>query len=411
MKNRINTVLVLLLLITATACSKKEDYKLMTVIGLTEELYGIDQNNETRLTLLSTGPVTGEVSFVVSGELKEGEDYELVDKRFVFENSMDAQVKIKFLKEIPVEARLEVQILPVDFATLALSKAGIGMDLGEPILYTFEKSLYNMSETVDITVLLNKRQGTYSAETEMAFEVEVDTELSTAVEGVHFSFSDGNKVIIPARKNRGEFKMKLLKEELGKGTIVLRLKNLPSIFRPGNYDETTVVVNKTTFERLTGSWKFVAFANYDWLVLNTGYMGDDPALLPVNHSANDILTFDNEKLTVSMTGDMKNYFRNTNLIGKGEFVEYLQEEPGFISVNMLLAEGLANVAFSANKTVERQSGIGLRIWSANGKEYLDVTVRDFEPVDFLQNTYNMVKDWGAVPMEYYPLRFRFERVK
>lgn len=412
-KNGIKAFALVLVAFFVASCTKKDDYKIMTVIGLTQELYGIDLNNEATLTVLSSGPVTGEVPFVVLGALKEGVDYELMNKSFVFDNSMEAHVRIKFLKNVPADVLLEVKLLPISFGTLALSRSQIGIDTDEAILYTFDKSLYYMTETVDVTLVLSKITGTFLTETPITFELEVDKEASTAVEGKHFSFSTGNKITVAAGKSRGTVKLKLLKEETGKDKIVLKVKKPSEIFQPGNFDEGTVLIYLTSFERLTGSWKHVSLLTYDYLALNTGWAGDDPAKLPKNNTAKDILTFDKDKLTVSMTGDLKKYFRNTNLVKKGETIEVLYEESGFPppKVNVMLVEGTANVSFSSTKIVERKAEIGLRLRVIDGKEYLDVTIRDYEPIDFLKNTYDMVKDWGSYPaMEYYPLRYRFERV-
>lgn len=413
MRNNIRVIFVVLLSLVASACVKKDDYKLMTVIGLTQESYGIDRDNETTLTVLANSPVKGEVPFTVSGDLKEGIDYELVDKTFSFANTTVAHVKIKFLKDIPQEAVLDINLMPIDFGTLALAKARIGLDLEETVLYTFDQTDYEVSEIGEIAVTLSTTSGTFSKEMAVALEVEVDTKKSTAKEGVHFSFPEGNKVTVPQRRSNGKVKIKLLKEEIGKNKIVLRLKNLPKAFYPGNYEETEVSLVSTTFERLTGTWKYVAFTTYDYLDLNTGWF-DDSSKLPKNNTADDILTFDHNVLSVSLSGDMKNYFKDTELVKKGDAVQRLIESPGFPPprVNVILVEGEANVAFSPSKNVTRKAQIALRITTINGKEYVEVTIGDYEPVDFLQNTYDMVKDWGMDPaMQDYPIRYRFERVK
>ena len=413
MRNNIRIIFMILLSFIAISCIKKDDYKLMTVIGLTQESYGIDRNNETTLTVLANSPVNGDVRFVIAGDLKEGIDYELVNKTFSFTNTTAAYVKIKFLKEVPQEATLDILLLPVDFGTLALSKAKIGLNLGEAVIYTFDQNKYEVSETGEIAVTLSTVIGTFSNEMPMTLEVEVDTKRSTAKEGVHFSFSEGSKITVPQRRSKGTMKIKLLKEEAGKNKIVLRLKNLPKGFYPGNYDETEVSLVSTTFERLTGSWKYVAFTTYDYLDLNTSW-ADDPSKLPVNNSAADVLTFDHNELTASLSGNMKNYFRDTELVKKADVIQMLIEAPGFPPprVNVMMTEGKANVTFSATKEVVRNAQIGFRITTINGKEYLEVTIGDFEPVDFLQNTYEMVKDWGSNPiMADYPIRYRFERIK
>ncbi len=412
MRYNIKTILVILFSFVAVACTKKTDYKLMTIIGFTNETYGINEKKEAELTVLANSLVTGEILFTTSGELKEGIDFELIDKSFKFNNSMEAKVSVKFLKDISEKSILEFKLLPVEFATLALSKAQIGGEDEEPVIYSFEASKYYMTETADVFVKLSRISEAFKSEIPVMLEVEVDTKESTAIEGKHFSFPNGKRVTIPVSKDKAAIKLKLLKEEKGKDKIVLRLKAPAKNYRPGKFEESSVLVYVTSFENLTGDWKHVTLSTYDYLAMNTEWAGDDPKKLPRNNTANDILRFDNDNLTVSLTGDLKNYFRNTKLVKKGETIEVLMEEPGYPKVNVILVNGRANVPFSAKKIEERQAEMGLRLRIINGKEYLDVTVRDYEPIDFLQNTYDMVKDWGMTPaMQDYPLRYRFERVE
>ena len=115
-----------------------------------------------------------------------------------------------------------------------------------------------------------------------------------------------------------------------------------------------------------------------------------------------------------MTGDVKNYFREATLTNLGEVDERLQEVAGFPTpkVKMQLVKLSAlNVSFSATTTNVRAGELGLRVFTENGKEILEVTVRDYEPTNFLTNTYKMYKTFGDVPaMKSMPIRYHFERV-
>lgn len=69
--------------------------------------------------------------------------------------------------------------------------------------------------------------------------------------------------------------------------------------------------------------------------------------------------------------------------------------------------------FSATHTDEREAEVGYRVFDEGDKEYLEVTIRDFEPTDFLHETFNLFnQSWNTdVPkMKSMPLRFHFERV-
>lgn len=55
----------------------------------------------------------------------------------------------------------------------------------------------------------------------------------------------------------------------------------------------------------------------------------------------------------------------------------------------MLVNGLANVKFSEKEIDEREAEIGFRVFEEDGEELLEVTIRDYEPVDFLEKTYLM----------------------
>src|SRR5690606_29044746 len=124
--------------------------------------------------------------------------------------------------------------------------------------------------------------------------------------------------------------------------------------------------------------------------------------LPTNQSASDMLTFDEEGVKVSMTGDLGNYFRNSSVTYVKEEEERLQEEVGQPKVNIVALNALANVAFSKTTVNERQAEIGFRVFTQGGQEILEVTIRDYEPTDFLQETYKMYKSFMS-DGEYLPL--------
>jgi len=135
-------------------------------------------------------------------------------------------------------------------------------------------------------------------------------------------------------------------------------------------------------------------------------------LFPKKNSAADKITIDEDKMIVSMTGDLRKYFRNSTIKTKNEVIEYFQDDGPMERINILLIEALANVTFSDTKIIERQAEMGIRTVTVGGVEYLEITVRDFEPVGFLDDIWSWMKDGPDMPrMKSAPLRLRFERVK
>lgn len=421
MKNKFNAIILAFLAVTVlfVSCSKDDNLGVQATVGFAQETFAIDVDNQATLKLVSSTPLTnGEsVSFTVGGTLVAGQDYELSADQFVFANgSKEATVKVTLLKELDETDLFEVNLNPIAFGALALSKASVGIQTGDVILYSFDKPNYTMNNTVSVALELSKVTGSFTAEKAIAIQVDVDTELSTAVEGTHFSFTNGSVLTIPAGQNKGNIQLTLLKQEAGKDKIVLKLKSLPLVFKPGNYDLASIIVFGSSFEKLEGSWKYVTMANRTWWETNNAYMGDNMDLLPVNNTDKDILTFDESGLKLSLTGDLKNYFREGPISYVKEEEEVLQETGGIRPprVNIDLIKSLVNINFSATEKEEREAEVGYRVFTDNGKEYLEVTIRDYEPTDFLQEIFNAFnQSWNTdVPlMKSMPLRFHFERAE
>lgn len=410
MKIKFKSILMALLAVATlfTACSK-DDKVIAPSVGLSRESFGIDSDNEADVKMVTShGKITGEVAFVLKTKLKEGVDYKIDKKVFSFDNSSNATVKVKFLKNINDSDTFEIDLQPITFATLGLAKAKVGIFVEDVILYTFDKADYIMTASVTTTLQLSKIVGSFTAEKPIALEVEVDPS-STAVEGVHFKFTNGKVLTVAAGQNRATLKIELIKQVAGKDKIVLRLKNAPMAFKAGNYDKANIAVFGTYFDKVKGTWQFSNFYNLNWFETDWGM---ETKLFPTNNSASDKITFDEDKMIVSMTGDLRKYFRNSTIKTKNEVMEVFQEDGWMARGNILLIDALANVTFSDTKIKERQAEMGIRTVTVAGVEYLEITVRDFEPVGFMDDMWSWMKDGPDMPrMKSAPLRLRFVKVK
>lgn len=416
MKNRMYMIVALLLGATAlfTACSKSEDVGSNIVFNLSQEEYGIPLSNEVEVKVLSSANIGGGavVDYKINSSLVEGEDYKVSEKQFTFgQGAREASVTITFLRSLAEDEGLSLQLTGSSVGSLGVSKASIGLSDADALIYTFGKESYTMTESAEVELSLTSVNGSFSAEKDIELEVELDDN-STAVEGVHFDFANGNKIVIPAGSNKGKIKLNFKKQEAEKDLIVLKLKDAPTQLKPGNFETASVIIFGSMYEKLVGAWQYKSFANEDWLELNTSYT-DDPATLPRNNGEADSLIFEEEGLKAALSGDLKNYFRDTQITYIGEEEEVLQEVPGFppSRVNIMLVNGLANVKFSEKENDEREAEIGFRVFEEDGEELLEVTIRDYEPVDFLKETYLMYKTFGDTPtMKSMPLRFHFKKV-
>lgn len=267
-----------------------------------------------------------------------------------------------------------------------------------------------MTESADLNLSLTAAEGVFVSPTEMRIPVEVVKNGTTAVEGEHYMFDGPKEFVIPAGKLQGKLKLKFLKQEVGKTTIIIRIKPGNNHYVAGNFNSTNVTIAGSNFSRIKGVWKYKEFTSRNWIIENI-YGMDDEALFPKSNS-NDQLTINDDGLTSQITGDLKNYFRTATLTDKGEVNEVLVENGfPFLRVKMTIVQlSAANVFFSATKQNVRSAQIGMRVFVKDGKDILELTIRDYEPTDFLSNTYNEYS-WADFPrMQYIPLRYHFERV-
>ena len=178
MKTKFSAILLAFVAVATllTSCSKDETVQL-PVVAFAKEVYGLDFNNEAVVRVVSTAPIANNqsVDFTVSGGLVEGVDYTLSAKKFTFANgSNEATVVVKFLKSITEDTKLDLTLAPASFATLGLSKASVGVDISNTVIYSFDKENYTMTQSSDVVLQLSKISGAYTTEEALTFEVEVD---------------------------------------------------------------------------------------------------------------------------------------------------------------------------------------------------------------------------------------------
>lgn len=408
---------VLLAAVTLTSCGKDDELsKMGTVLEFETTTYSIPQSGELVMKIVTTAPVSSQVTipFSLSGTAVKGSDFELSADAFIIPaGSKIGEIKVTAKSSFDLNKSFKVNLegVPsgIKAGNLMFTEVSIGPK--DILIYSFESSKLSMTETVDVNLSLIAAEGNFISPTEMRIPVELIPGTTTAIEGVHFSFDGPKEFVVPAGKLKATLKLKFLKQEVGKTTIALKLAPKNNHFVAGNYNKTNITIDGSNFSRLKGTWKYKAFTNRNWIIENIWGM-DDEALFPKSNTT-DMITIDETTLNVQMTGDLKNYFKFATIKDKGEVTERLQEA-GFPppAVKMQLVElSSVNVFFSALKQKVRKADVGFRVIVESGRDILEVTIRDYEPTDFLSNTYEMYSSFGDVPaMKTMPLRYHFERV-
>ena len=156
----------------------------------------------------------------------------------------------------------------------------------------------------------------------------------------------------------------------------------------------------------------------DYVKNNAWHGGEEIENMPENNLPTDMLEFVNggTRLKVHATGDMAKYFRDADVTFLKEQLVYLYEfggigRPPQVTVSMMNLSQ-ANVNFSGVNEKLRSVQVGFRLLEDN--ETLEVTVFDYEPTDFLYNTYRDLaaqSGEGDFPMEMHMIRYYFTKVK
>lgn len=407
-----HALLACVVVVVALQSCKKDDSAPELSVSIEKAVYDIAPSGDVTVKVVASGNVEQDltVPFTLSGSAVKGTDYNVSSEAFVIKaGTNSAEVKLTVTTSFSRDKSVKLELGNMPGGLKAGSNASTVIGVNGIVVYSFEKKNNTMTSTAEVTVSLSTATGAYVAEREIRIPVQVDATASTAVLGTHFTFAGTQEVVIPAGKSKGSVTLNFVKLESGKDKVVLKAGPLLSNFAPGANEKSSIVIFGSSYDQLKGTWKYVEFSNYDWLVMNSSY-ADDEKLLPTHNSSSDKLSFTDEGLKVEMAGDLKNYFRDATLTNLGEIDERLQEVPGFPKVKMQLVKlSAANVNFSSSKQNVREAEIGFRYYRNGNKDMLEVTVRDYEPTDFLQNIWSFYKN-DPSKMTQMPIRYQFERV-
>jgi hypothetical protein len=408
--------LVVAFLLTALvlpAC--KKDSVAPPSISLEKSVFALPAAGSVTVKVIATSKAGTEdltIPFTLAGTAVKGTEYEVSAEAFVIKAGTNSG-EITFTAKDNYAASKSIQLtlggLPSGYVPGKDLSATITVANKDEIIYSFEQENNELGFATEITVLLKTAKGTFVAEKEMRIPILVDAS-STAVEGTHYSFEGAKEVVIPIGKSKGVVSLKSIKQEAGKDVIKLKVGEVVG-FIPGQYETSSIKII-TPLELIKGKWQYVAFSNQEWLALN---IFDDASKLPSKNTDKDVLEITADALKAAMTGDVKNYFRDCALTFIKEETEVLQEESGFPPKRVkiqVMKMSKTNVAFSASTISERAAEIGFRVFREDGKDILEITLRDYEPEDFMKQTYKTFIEFGDVPvLKTMPIRYHFERVK
>lgn len=366
------------------------------------------------------------VKFTISGTAVEGEDYTISAGEVIIKAGQNsAQIQITPKENYNEDRMIKLDLVAVDGYGFGDFKiALISIEPKDKLIYSFQQEYYVLANELTIELSLKKLsdQGAYIPLEDLHIPFSIAEE-STAVEGTHFSIAGNIKeFVLKAGETKTKITINFLSQETDKDKLVLEMKDLGIRFVAGNFSKTTVkVYGSTTIGKLFGKWTFKTALSYDYwpeYLAQSGYPASEFTNFPRNNSNKDTLEFvtgEKDMLKVHMTGDFKNYFRDCDIVYLRDEAERLAEEGGYpvskVTIS-IMRMSKANVPFSASKIKERAAEIGFRVLE-DGKT-LEVTVIDYEPVDFMAQVYQDALGYtpeGELPMRVYQLRYHFTKVE
>lgn len=426
MKNIIS-IACLLLSMCFVACNDDDSEEKGPQLAFSKLIYTLDAENPLEVEIQVSEPVQANTSvkFNVRGAAVQGEEYELSADEFVIPaGERTASITVTPKNNFEGGKTIKLELSPVEGYVLGEYNFTLIEVLTKgQLICAFAEENYVLPGELEV------RMNAKDANTGKYFSASTDTKVpfivgkhSTAIEHVHYEFVDNpdKMFVIPAKKSYGTIKIKFLKWEEGKTTLFLLVPDGNDRVLPGDVDQTEIYIKgMTTPDRLVGKWAFKEVTSIEYLRENNWYGGlDEVAHLPENNLPTDILEFvdGGAKLKVHATGDMTKYFRDCDVKFLREQQLYLYELAGIGRPPMVTASMLelsqANVNFSGTNEKLRAVQVGFRL--LDDKETLEVTVLDYEPTDFLYDTYKSNADYAAegdFPMDFHMVRYHFTKVK
>lgn len=397
MKRIVYLLSLFVVLGTLISCSDDDDVKL-PVLSFVKSTYTLNADEPLVVEIQVSAPALQNttVGFTISGTALEGVDYTISAKEFHLKaGETKAQVEITPKDNYTADMQIQLELKAVGgFELGSVKTATISVDAKKKIIYSFVADYYVLAGEATIEAELKTSTGTsYIATEDIHLPFTIDP-ASTVVKGEHFNV-EGNvtEFVIPAGKKNASIKLNFLKQEEGKDKLVLALSNPGEKFILGNYDKATIkVYGPTTVGKLFGKWTFKSCDSFETLKESYGGVVSESDFInmPIQNLLTDTLEFvpgDKNRMKLHVTGDMKNYFRDCELTYKKDTT--IRTGLSSNTVYSLIEMSKVNVSFSANTVNERKAQVAFRV--LDDEKSLEVTVFDYEPVDFFMEMYDFFK--------------------
>jgi len=387
------------------ACEKDKPAEVLPTMSFADATFNVPKGCLQPIKLRLDEPVAVDtrVPLTFAGTAVKGTDY-TVDAEYIdiLAGEKEGQVVLTVKYDITASKQIEISITApiVGYEFGRFSKAVVTTTMEQTTIFSFVQPKADISgDYAEFSVNLFDQQGknfNVPDVTNIALSV---SSASTATEGVHFRFRDNKKQAgFLKNKNIGTFTVEVIKYEEGKNTIILECGETNGYF-PGAVPQIAITIPKRMNERLVGEWKGLDFYKLDDFAAAWGLTEQQKAALPTCTSS-DVLNFKADKsFTISSTGKLNNYFRNTTWeIDGSDMIVLGMAFPPEKHVAPRCKLGQVNFLFSATGEQLKAAKINLFITSSNEHEEILVL-----QVNEHGNNSDFSFIWGD------PLTFRFIR--
>lgn len=435
------TFLVLSLTLFALGACSDSDSNKKTVVEFekTTDFLTTANDLQVKVVLSKAAEQAVTVPIVFEGTAVEGTDYKTSGTSISIPAGQSSGIlTLTHLRASVESSEIKLTLGKVEgYHTGAKATCIIAVEQQENIIWTFKQSNYILKQGGEVNVeisLIGQGSGDkFVASSPITIPFKI-LETSTATEGNYKIKDDVKAFVVGKGSNKATITI-IAQEydpEAGKNINITLAPN-GNEFVPGDREKTTIILSGSfdIRDKLLGDWKYSSFEltdnpNVDYWLLEMltdpemGGSGDDLKKLPKNNSDADILTFSVEdgqfKLTPKLTGDVKNYFKES-MLSDAKYVKY-----GYYFLNghsvdaMQCTLSQANKLFSSKQEKLEAANITFDL-SADGNT-LDVFIHDYLPTDFLEIMYNHDEFgdgsiWGEIGDNelYFHLWYKFERVQ
>lgn len=272
------------------------------------------------------------------------------------------------------------------------------------------------ADTLQLTIQVQDQEGKNSkASGPGTFAIGVDTEKSTASEGVHFSFIDGNSVSLNSGSASASLRIAPISDSIaGDCDKVVLVLEAGDCFYAGLTDTLEISLLDSKWAALDGKW------TADSLVTDSTFMagywdqictGLD--LLP-EYESSDAITFNlsESNVSTSFRSSFKNYFSGVSELTKGKEIALTLADGETVGLQTFTFSNTNRYFSAEEKSEDGESVVGFRLITEDGteKELLDMYVIDYTSRSFMPELdslgrYGTSKPVAAEPGLYLNLRF------